>query len=116
MTSSIPDISNLSDVLIDDVDDAEHSFSDAQPSVPPPAPRTAQVTGQPTTFTFGQFKGQTIGATLEELQAADVGRKYSRKDRRPLDPPPIVALKLFLIKDGGTSEEIPVESKTKNQV
>jgi hypothetical protein len=34
------------------------------------------------------------------LQKADLGRKYARKDRRPLDPPPVVQLKFFYSSPG----------------
>ncbi|VDB87162.1 unnamed protein product [Peniophora sp. CBMAI 1063] len=54
-------------------------------------------------FTSGQFNGRHVRAQLVELQKADLGRKYARKDRRPLDPPPVVQLRLFLI--NGTGEE-----------
>jgi len=49
----------------------------------------------PITFTAGQLEGRTLRAELAELQKAEVGRKYSRKDRRPLDPPPVAELQLF---------------------
>lgn len=61
--------------------------------------------GLPVTFTEGQFKGRTIRAELVELQKADLGRKYARKDRRPLDPPPVVQLKLYDILRPGTAYE-----------
>jgi len=43
--------------------------------------------GLPVHFVTGQFAGQTIRAELEELQKADLGRKFGSIDRRPLDPP-----------------------------
>ncbi|KAJ4470111.1 velvet factor, partial [Lentinula aciculospora] len=42
----------------------------------------------------GQWKGKIVRAELYELQHADLGRKYAEKDRRSLDPPPVVALRL----------------------
>ncbi|EDR08806.1 uncharacterized protein LACBIDRAFT_296250 [Laccaria bicolor S238N-H82] len=51
--------------------------------------------GRPTYITSGQFQGQTIRVELEELQKAERGRKYARVDRRPLDPPPAVLLRVF---------------------
>jgi len=59
----------------------------------PPAPTY----NDPTTFTFtaGQFVGRTLRVELEELQKAESGRKYAKVDRRPLDPPPAVLLRLF---------------------
>lgn len=66
-----------------------------------------------------------IRAELVELQKADVGRKYAtsarawleiygfsrygRKDRRPLDPPPVAQLKLFRVLSVGTSNQQEVE-------
>ncbi|EMD36421.1 hypothetical protein CERSUDRAFT_115434 [Gelatoporia subvermispora B] len=49
----------------------------------------------PVTYTSGPFAGRKIRAQLVEVQKADLGRKYVRKDRRPLDPPPIVQMRLF---------------------
>ncbi|PPQ93803.1 hypothetical protein CVT25_013512 [Psilocybe cyanescens] len=51
--------------------------------------------GDPMTFAMGQFAGRTIRVELEELQKAESGRKYAKVDRRPLDPPPAVLLRLF---------------------
>ncbi|EMD37273.1 hypothetical protein CERSUDRAFT_113922 [Gelatoporia subvermispora B] len=51
--------------------------------------------GAPVTFIAGPFDGRTIRAELIEIQSAELGRKYVHKDRRPLDPPPVVQLKLF---------------------
>ncbi|EMD33564.1 hypothetical protein CERSUDRAFT_125868, partial [Gelatoporia subvermispora B] len=48
-------------------------------------------------YISGPFAGRTIRAQLTEVQKADLGRKYVLKDRRPLDPPPIVQLSLFEI-------------------
>ncbi|PSR84103.1 hypothetical protein PHLCEN_2v5531 [Hermanssonia centrifuga] len=61
--------------------------------------------GHPVTFSTGQFEGRTLRAELIELQKADLGRKYARKDRRPLDPPPVVQLKLFEVFNHGTQLE-----------
>ncbi len=69
----------------------------------------------PITFTAGPLAGRTFHAVLTEIQKAEVGRKcefitihlilpstffihthrYSHKDRRPLDPPPVAELQLF---------------------
>ncbi|KZT12151.1 uncharacterized protein LAESUDRAFT_754645 [Laetiporus sulphureus 93-53] len=57
--------------------------------------------GEPISFAAGQFAGRTLRAELCEVQKANLGRKYTRKDRRPLDPPPVVALKLFEISKSG---------------
>lgn len=31
--------------------------------------------------------------------------RYARKDRRPLDPPPVVLFRLFEVRDTGTERE-----------
>ncbi|PCH38381.1 hypothetical protein WOLCODRAFT_161530 [Wolfiporia cocos MD-104 SS10] len=63
--------------------------------------------GRPIHIVSGQFAGSTIRAELDELQKANVGRKFARKDRRPLDPPPIVRLRFFRVLAGGREEEVP---------
>ncbi|KAF9012447.1 velvet factor-domain-containing protein [Cyathus striatus] len=61
--------------------------------------------GQPLYFVSGQFEGKTIRAELEELQKAQSGRKYARVDRRPLDPPPTILLRLFHTDDNRQWEQ-----------
>ncbi|KZT72031.1 hypothetical protein DAEQUDRAFT_763503 [Daedalea quercina L-15889] len=61
--------------------------------------------GRPVMFSTGHFAGRTIRAQLDELQQAEVGRKCGTKDRRPLDPPPVVNLQLFEVFNGGTPLE-----------
>ncbi|PCH40369.1 hypothetical protein WOLCODRAFT_67286 [Wolfiporia cocos MD-104 SS10] len=56
--------------------------------------------GSAISFGYGQFASHPIRAELIELQKANVGRKYTRKDRRPLDPPPVAAVKLFEVTTG----------------
>ncbi|KAI0034778.1 velvet factor, partial [Vararia minispora EC-137] len=56
-------------------------------------------------FTSGQFNGRKVRAELIELQKADLGRKYARKDRRPLDPPPVVQLRLYYVTGEEPHEE-----------
>ncbi|KAJ3820707.1 velvet factor-domain-containing protein [Lentinula raphanica] len=53
----------------------------------------------PIRFERGQFAGKIIRSELCEIQKADLGRKYARVDRRPLDPPPVVTLKFFEVLD-----------------
>ncbi|CCM04496.1 uncharacterized protein FIBRA_06676 [Fibroporia radiculosa] len=67
-------------------------------------------------FVSGQFAGRTLRAELEELQKADLGRKYARKDRRPLDPPPVVQMRLFEILNAGTPRETETEFDNFEQV
>ncbi|KZP33386.1 hypothetical protein FIBSPDRAFT_810621 [Athelia psychrophila] len=66
-------------------------------------------TGEPIYFTTGQFEGKTVRAELIEVQKAELGRKYARIDRRPLDPPPVVLLKLYIVNDAGTTAEKETE-------
>jgi len=53
-----------------------------------------QLIGGPVQISSGPLAGSIFRAELQELQKADHARKYARKDRRPLDPPPVVQLKL----------------------
>ncbi|KAI0666818.1 velvet factor-domain-containing protein [Trametes maxima] len=50
---------------------------------------------QPARFVAGLLSGRTVRVELEEIQKADLGRKYARKDKRPLDPPPVVLCRFF---------------------
>ncbi|KAF5380396.1 hypothetical protein D9615_004527 [Tricholomella constricta] len=61
--------------------------------------------GQALHFMSGQFADQDIRVELQELQKAEVGRKYARVDRRPLDPPPVVLLRLFRVYDIDTDRQ-----------
>ncbi|PFH53480.1 hypothetical protein AMATHDRAFT_89963, partial [Amanita thiersii Skay4041] len=56
-------------------------------------------------FASGQFRGRVIRAELHEVQKADLGRKYARVDRRPLDPPPVVLMRLFEVSNPGLGSE-----------
>ncbi|KAI0955343.1 hypothetical protein AcW1_006951 [Taiwanofungus camphoratus] len=58
--------------------------------------------GAPVSFISSPFTGCTVRVELVELQKADVGRKYVRKDRRPLDTPPVVQVRLFDVLHAGT--------------
>ncbi|KIJ30586.1 hypothetical protein M422DRAFT_783935 [Sphaerobolus stellatus SS14] len=48
---------------------------------------------------------------LSEIQKPDLGRKFAKRDRRPLDPPPVVQLKMHQVfnaeTDHRTEQEIP---------
>ncbi|KAF8622736.1 hypothetical protein AX15_006826 [Amanita polypyramis BW_CC] len=61
--------------------------------------------GAPVTFIRGKFAQRTVRTELHEVQKAKLGRKYAKVDRRPLDPPPIVMLKYFIVEDPGTPNE-----------
>ncbi|RPD64095.1 hypothetical protein L227DRAFT_650319 [Lentinus tigrinus ALCF2SS1-6] len=49
----------------------------------------------PFAYQFGPFAGRIMRASLEEMQKANIGRKYARKDKRPLDPPPVIRLRCY---------------------
>ncbi|KDQ32730.1 hypothetical protein PLEOSDRAFT_1060469 [Pleurotus ostreatus PC15] len=73
-------------------------------------PAGLDLIGEPIHFSTGQFAGQVVRAELKEIQKADLGRKYARVDRRPLDPPPVVLLKLYITYTVGNEqreEEVP---------
>ena len=85
--------------------------------------------GAPVSFVRGPFAGRTLRADICEIQKADLGRKWvvlvlyrdwgssaitfslrcGRKDRRSLDPPPIVLLKLFELRMPGTKDQVEIE-------
>ncbi|CAE6484241.1 unnamed protein product [Rhizoctonia solani] len=78
-------------------------------------PKTQEMyIGKPIRNVVGPFAGRTIRSELEEYQKPDLGRKFAKRDRRPVDPPPVVRLRMFDVKDEGTlnqrEEEIPAES------
>ncbi|KAF9269478.1 hypothetical protein L218DRAFT_953092 [Marasmius fiardii PR-910] len=76
-----------------------------------PSSHAGYIIGQPIPFVSGQFAGNTVRAELVEIQKADLGRKYARVDRRPLDPPPVVALRLFHVTEPDSEErELPNET------
>jgi len=70
----------------------------------------------PIHFDSGSFAGQTIRAELTEIQKADLGRKYARVDRRPLDPPPVVLLRLFKVFNHGTETQYEKEIQDYSEV
>jgi hypothetical protein len=78
--------------------------------------QNTDVVGRPIHFVGGQFAGQTVRAELHEVQKADLGRKYARVDRRPLDPPPAVLLRLFHVYNAGTDLESEKEVQNYDEV
>ncbi|KAF8153134.1 velvet factor-domain-containing protein [Crassisporium funariophilum] len=76
-----------------------------------PQPHGTDLIGRPVHFVEGQFAGQTLRMELHEIQKADLGRKYARVDRRPLDPPPVVLLRIYHVLDPGTDRETEKEAK-----
>lgn len=92
--------------------EAPHDLSSSSSSSSASTRRTTESwIDQPIRFVSGPFEGRTIRAELREIQKADLGRKYARVDRRPLDPPPVVHLRLYQVHGYGTEaqheEEIP---------
>ncbi|KAI0657961.1 velvet factor, partial [Cubamyces menziesii] len=63
----------------------------------------------PVTFATGVFARRTIRVQLEEIQKADLGRKYARKDKRPLDPPPVVICRFFNLVDRPSGPPLEIE-------
>ncbi|EMD37397.1 hypothetical protein CERSUDRAFT_94409 [Gelatoporia subvermispora B] len=57
------------------------------------------------TFIAGQLTGQTVRVRLEELQKPKLGRKFTSSNGRPIDPPPVVCIRLFRVNNPGTSDE-----------
>ncbi|KAJ3877006.1 velvet factor-domain-containing protein [Lentinula edodes] len=57
-------------------------------------------------FHTGQWAGRIIRAELHELQHAELGRKHTEVDKGLLDPPPVVALRLFEVSMMGQENEI----------
>ncbi|KAH0831119.1 velvet factor-domain-containing protein [Lanmaoa asiatica] len=70
----------------------------------------------PIDFVSGSFAGQTLRAELNEIQKADLGRKYARVDRRPLDPPPVVLLKLYQVFNNGTEAQYEREIQDYSEI
>ncbi|KAF8336330.1 velvet factor-domain-containing protein [Cantharellus anzutake] len=64
-------------------------------------------------YDCGPLAGRVIRAELHEFQKPDMGRKFAKRDRRPLDPPPVIRLRMFeLLNPGLPSEqeaELPAE-------
>jgi len=64
-------------------------------------------------YDAGPLAGRCVRSELQEHQKADLGRKFAKRDRRPLDPPPIVRLRMFELHGAGLPSqyelEIPVE-------
>ncbi|KAG1769834.1 velvet factor-domain-containing protein [Suillus occidentalis] len=70
----------------------------------------------PIHFSSGQFRGRCVRAELIEIQKADLGRKYARVDRRPLDPPPVVQLRLYDVHNEGTDHESEQEVRDYDEI
>jgi len=77
---------------------------------------TVSYIGHPIHFVSGQFAGRTVRTELIEIQKADLGRKYARVDRRPLDPPPVVLLKIFFVYNPGTERESEKEVENYEEI
>ncbi|KAJ7785208.1 velvet factor-domain-containing protein [Mycena maculata] len=63
----------------------------------------------PIHFAGGRFSGCTIRAELREIQRPQFGRRFGAVDRRVLDDPPVVLLRLFRVYDAGTDKEWSTE-------
>ncbi|KAG8216005.1 velvet factor-domain-containing protein [Butyriboletus roseoflavus] len=89
---------------------------DASMHSPNPRRTSNSYINRPIHFDSGSFAGQTIRAELAEIQKADLGRKYARVDRRPLDPPPVVLLKLYQVFNQGTETQYEREIQDYSEV
>ncbi|KAJ7136716.1 velvet factor-domain-containing protein [Mycena epipterygia] len=65
----------------------------------------ANLIGLPIHFSQGRFSGQTIRAELREIQRPPFGRRFGSADRRVLNDPPVVLLRLFYVHNSGTDKE-----------
>ncbi|KAL7284688.1 LOW QUALITY PROTEIN: hypothetical protein ACG7TL_001991 [Trametes sanguinea] len=65
--------------------------------------------GRPHTFVTGPLASCTVRMELEEIQKPDLGRKFARKDKRPLDPPPVILCRFFESLSGPDGRHIEVE-------
>ncbi|OSD00527.1 hypothetical protein PYCCODRAFT_1356135, partial [Trametes coccinea BRFM310] len=65
--------------------------------------------GRPHTFVTGPLAPCTVRMELEEIQKPDLGRKFARKDKRPLDPPPVILCRFFESLSGPDGRHIEVE-------
>ncbi|KAI0718020.1 velvet factor-domain-containing protein [Cerioporus squamosus] len=63
----------------------------------------------PLAFQCEPFSGRNMRVSLEETQKADIGRKYARKDKRPLDPPPVVRLRCYETLQLGAGHQVEQE-------
>ncbi|TBU30147.1 velvet factor-domain-containing protein [Dichomitus squalens] len=73
---------------------------------------TAPTVGGWNDFQSGPLAGRVLRFSLQELQKADHGRKYGRKDKRPLDPPPVVQVKFFQLVRQGSMDQVEQEFDT----
>ncbi|KAF7321047.1 Velvet domain-containing protein [Mycena chlorophos] len=62
---------------------------------------TTSFIGRPVRFTEGRFAGETIFAELKEIQCPEYGRRFGSVDRRVLDDPPVVELRLYHVHNVG---------------
>ncbi|KAJ7185206.1 velvet factor-domain-containing protein [Mycena filopes] len=65
---------------------------------------------------FQRLAGQTLRAELQEIQRPEFGRRFGAVDKRPLDAPPVVLLRLFQVVDVGTDEDREVEIQTYDDI
>ncbi|KAG9029377.1 hypothetical protein FRB95_005384 [Tulasnella sp. JGI-2019a] len=74
---------------------------------PSPRPQDTSYIGRPIPYISGPHAGKTIRAELQECQKPDLGRKFAKRDRRPIDPPPVVRVRLWEVYDSG----LPTQSE-----
>lgn len=78
---------------------------------PLPSPRMPDEScaGNFVRYDCGPLAGRIVRAELHEYQRPAIGRKFAKRDRRPLDPPPVVRLRMFELLDAGHQSEREVE-------
>jgi len=79
------------------------------PPIPFPRMADASCVGNFVRYDCGPLAGRIVRAELHEYQKPDIGRKFAKRDRRPLDPPPVVRLRMFELLDPGLPSECEVE-------
>ncbi|EJD33660.1 hypothetical protein AURDEDRAFT_177249 [Auricularia subglabra TFB-10046 SS5] len=65
--------------------------------------------GTPVRYYDGPYAGKVILTTIEEVQKADLGRQSRLSNHRPINPPAVVQVRLYEIKNRGTDSEEMVE-------
>ncbi|KAH9477943.1 putative velvet family sexual development regulator [Psilocybe cubensis] len=70
-----------------------------------PPNREASPIGRPMYLSSGPLAGRTVRMEIQEIQQAELGRRYGKIDRRPIDPPPVVLLRIFEVRNAGTNRQ-----------
>ncbi|KAF8323937.1 hypothetical protein DL93DRAFT_56033 [Clavulina sp. PMI_390] len=60
-------------------------------------------------YDAGPFAGRCVRSSLQAYQKPDLGRKFAKRDRRPLDPPPVIRLRMYELLNAGTPNQREIE-------